>query len=186
MSSRSRDLYQTCIKRGFQKEDAFYGPLCGIPLNQDKVAWVDPRDYEWLSQGKWTAQKGGKTHYASRNQWANGKPKKIYMHRLIMSAPRGVIIDHRNRDGLCNARANLRSATKSTNGANGIRTSTRHKGVYPNGSKWQARIKVNYQQLYLGTFTTEEEAARAYDAAAIKYFGEFATPNFPAVATHGQ
>lgn len=44
---------------------------------------------------------------------------------------------------------------------------------------WVARISVDYRRIYLGYFTSAEEAARAYDTAAQQYFGEFAKLNFP-------
>jgi hypothetical protein len=55
---------------------------------------------------------------------------------------------------------------------------SRYKGVSRNREKWQARIKVDGKQSHLGIFTDEEDAARAYDAAARELFGEFAYLNF--------
>lgn len=57
--------------------------------------------------------------------------------------------------------------------------SSQYKGVYKKRSRWAARIAVNGETTWLGTFKTEEEAARAYDAAAKRLHGEFARLNFP-------
>lgn len=51
----------------------------------------------------------------------------------------------------------------------------RLKGTTPTkGGRWRAQICVNYDKIYLGTFDTELAAHKAYKAAAIQYFGEFA------------
>lgn len=145
-----------------------------IPLTQNKVALVDDEDYEWLIQRKWLFD----GRYASRKSGI-----KIYMHRLIMSAPKHLTVDHRNGNCLDNRRSNLRLATYSRNSANAKKRqgSSIYKGVtfYKRYSKWRAQICFEYKGISIGYFETEEEAARAYDAKAKELFGEFAYLNFP-------
>jgi len=106
------------------------------------------------------------------------------MHREMMNAPAGMLVDHRNGDNLDNRRSNLRLATPTENSCNRRKKtggSSRYKGVTFNrrSGKWFARIRIHGKCIFLGTFESEVEAARAYDAAAKKYHGEFACLNFP-------
>src|SRR5262249_32638796 len=133
--------------------------------------------------------------YAARKVYLGGGVKnqrsaQIQMHRMILDAPPGTLVDHWNGDGLDNRRCNLRFATYPQQQRNhprhhrpGQRPPSRFKAVRrPAHSKenpWRARIRVNGQQSHLGVFATEEEAARAYDRAARHHFGEFARLNFP-------
>jgi hypothetical protein len=105
------------------------------------------------------------------------------MHRLIVDAPHGVLVDHRDGDGLNNTRANLRLCSNAENMRNSGRKRTNtsgFKGVihHKKTGKWVARITVNDQEKHLGLFPTREAAARAYDDAARRLHGAFALTNF--------
>lgn len=110
------------------------------------------------------------------------------LHRAVMERildgpiPRGREVDHRNLNRLDNRRSNLRMATRQQNSANCSRKSaSRFRGVTWDKArgKWAAGVKIDYVRHNLGRFDNEEDAARAYDAAARVAFGEFARLNFP-------
>lgn len=117
----------------------------------------------------------------------DGKSKTILVHRVIMDAPQGIMIDHINRDGLDCRRANMRFATNAQNQANRAHsagTTSRHKGVtwHEDNRVWGARIVVGQSTVGLGSFKDEDAAGRAYDRAAVEAWGEFARLNFPGEA----
>lgn len=107
------------------------------------------------------------------------------MHQEIIEVPEGMVVDHINHDSMDNRCANLRPATFSQNMCHrrkrsGAKTS-KYKGVYwkKKNRKWVARIGFQKKEIHLGYFRSEIDAARAYDRAARKYHGEFASLNFP-------
>ena len=116
-----------------------YGyPFRRIRLSQGKYAIVDPDDYPRLSKYKWHAAKHTRCFYAMRTQWS-GKLRRtvtIMMHREIMHAPEGMVIDHINHNGLDNRKANLRICTPADNARNArypkINTSSKYRGVWYN------------------------------------------------------
>jgi hypothetical protein len=161
-----------------------------VPLGGKKaagrVALVDDQDFELVSQYRWhiceanrPGYDGGPYAVTNIRQSPGAIPGALFMHTLITGWRR---VDHRNHDGLDNQRANLRPTTDSQNMANsrprGNGTS-RYKGVCWEGRRWRAGIKVNGRRRHLGCFVTEEAAARAYDAAALATWGEYAWLNFP-------
>ena len=101
------------------------------------------------------------------------------MHREIMGFPENNI-DHWDRNGLNNQEHNLREATDQQNCLNRKPYGTsKYKGVYLDGGSIRAIIKVNKKNTDLGSFKTQEDAARAYDKMAKEHHKEFAYLNFP-------
>jgi hypothetical protein len=136
-------------------------------LKSGAVVLFDEEDSDIVARHNW---------YALEYVLSTTTPR-VRLHRLIMGAKRGELVDHINGDTLDNRRSNLRFATKAENSRNArIKGgSSRFKGVSFNG--WAAHIRVDGKLKHLGRFATEEEAARAYNEAAIRHFGEFARLN---------
>jgi len=159
-----------------------------IKLSQGKIALVDDEDFEYLNQFKWHAFKHRYTFYAARHIIMDGKYRKMRMHKDIMqNIPINRIIDHADRDGLNNQKYNLRICTLSQNSMNkkaagksiylGVSFFTR-KNKSINSVSIVSQIRINGINKYLGSFKTEEDAARAYDKAAKEHHKNFANLNF--------
>lgn len=155
-----------------------------IELTQGKFAIVDEADYDLLNQFHWSLGSGGYPQRAvklKKNVWRSRR-----MHHLLLPPKPGYMCDHINCNPLDNRRVNLRYATKSQNQRNQRKrtrkASSKYKGVHwcANVSKWRAMIKpsITSKSTHIGLFHSEREAALAYDAAAIKYHGEFVRLNF--------
>ena len=153
-----------------------------IVLTQGKVALVDDEDYEYLNQWKWRTTKSRKKYYASRASYVSGKRKTIFMHRVIMNTPVGMETDHIDGNELNNVRSNLRIVTSRQNKLNVKPYANRkYVGVYIYHKKGHSYIKAsihhNGRNISLGNYPSEEEAALAYNEAALKYRGEYAYLN---------
>ena len=152
-----------------------------IPLSRGLVALVDDADYDAImAVGKWFADPAPDTFYASRkSSRRDGKQRTIRMHTFITGWG---YVDHIDGNGLDNRRRNLRAATSSKNqmnrGMDSDNTSG-FKGVHRIRLRWAAQIGADGRKIFLGSFATPQEAARAYDAAAVLHHGEFARLNFP-------
>ncbi len=151
-----------------------------IPLTKGKVAFVDDDLYEFLMQWKWSTLENDH-YYAVRTDKFN---KMILMHRVVMNAPKGTKVDHRNSsETLDNRRENLRLCTNSQNTCNSKKRSDNtsgYKGVTWSkvSQKYQAGITKDGQRYHLGLFIDPKDAALAYDAKAHELHGEFARTNF--------
>lgn len=140
------------------------------------MALVSPSDLDVVERFRWYALRRKHTTYAVRSD------RMVSMHSLLLQVPRGKEVDHRDGDGLHNCRTNLRVATRSQQLMNRRGWGkSRFKGVSPEGGRWRAQIAKDHKDYLLGVFDTEEEAAIAYDRAAMTLHGEFARLNFPEV-----
>ena len=159
-----------------------------IPITKGYVTFVDECDYKQLMQWKWTASINKHTVYARRNSRKEkpGKCTSIFMHRQILGALPSQYIDHINGNGLDNRRCNIRICNQSLNLANQRPQSrqmySKFKGVSycrrkGDIKKWYAYIKIKGERHFLGYYKKEEDAARAYNNAALRYFDEFARLN---------
>lgn len=152
-----------------------------VPSTQGQFFMIDADDEKWVRFYKWCAQQSRSgSWYAIA--WIAGA--RASLHRQIMNAPAGVLVDHRDGNTLDCRKANLRLVTRQQNCMNRSKLKTSlYKGVIfiPKHSKWQAGIKVNGKQHYLGWFDTPEEAARSYDEGAKRLHGEYARLNFPVI-----
>ena len=146
-----------------------------VPLLSGHVALVDETDLTLIQGRRWYLRAGrDRLPYVVAK---DGKYRQTYMHRLIMGAVKGQLVDHKNGCTLDNTRGNLRFATPSQNCWNsGPRGARPFKGpTRTRSGRWMAFCN----RKYIGSFDTQEEAARAYDTEAMRLFGEFARLNFP-------
>ena len=160
-----------------------------IQLTQGKVAIVDDDDFKRLNKYKWytvTVDKDANKYYAARSTWINKKVGCQKMSHVVLNiVDTSTIVDHKDGNGLNNQKSNLRVVTNVQNAQNAsLRKDNKsgYKGVtldkrYGRSDRWKSNIGVNKKLIYLGTFYTKEEAAQAYNIAAVKYFGEFARLN---------
>jgi len=150
-----------------------------IILTNGKVCLVDDEDFDELSKFNWYEATGG---YAKRHKRIDGKLTSILMHRIIIGAEKGQIVDHANTITLDNQKINLRIADKSTNGMNRSKqknNTSGYKCVYydKKNETFDAFINVNGKRKFLGSYKTAIDAAKAYNKSAIELHGEFARLN---------
>jgi hypothetical protein len=154
------------------------------------VVLVDDEDFERLNNFRWHIKNKKNVFYVNRNilikkeGTTQYKQKTIPMHRQIMSLTFGdkLLVDHINHNPLDNRKCNLRIATRLENNRNSTsrkNSSSKYLGVsWSNHNKrWMAYIRIKGKTIHLGGFKIEEDAALAYNQAAVEYFREYANLN---------
>lgn len=160
-----------------------YTGAVSLLLSKGKSTLIDADDYHFVIEWKWYALQRG--YIVS----VDGQ-SRIRLHRLLTDAPSGLSVDHINGNPLDNRRRNLRICTQVENCRNARKPkaqagrsgpTSQYKGVSRRphlvARPWQAQIRVDDKVIYLGTFMHEDEAAAAYNSAALCYFGQFARLN---------
>ncbi len=138
---------------------------------------VDDEDFEYLSKYKWTYHH---KNYAIRYDYSNSQKKFLLMHRVIMKAKKGQIVDHKDGNGLNNSKDNLRFCTSSGNMQNSklaVNNTSGYKGVFGKENSWRASVGKNGKRYWLGTFKNKIDAVKAYNLKAKELHGEFARLN---------
>ena len=160
-----------------------------IPLSQGKVALVDDEDWHRLSQKRWSAIRDDNMFYAARTIQVNRKSRMIRMHREVLGLQHrdGIMCDHWDRNGLNNQKHNLRICSNSQNQANSGKQKRPGHSIYKGVSffsnwvhpakPWTSTVICQKKRVNLGVFRTESNAARAYDEAARRMFGNYARIN---------
>jgi hypothetical protein len=150
-----------------------------VQLTRDAVAIIDAEDAERVGRYLWRAKR------SDHRQYAYGAVGT--MHRYILQPPAGAVVDHIDGDGLNNRKENLRICSSAENIRNArkyTRVDARPRSQFRGVTKltgrddWRAQIMAHGVKINLGSYPTQELAARAYDMAARHHFGEFARPNF--------
>jgi hypothetical protein len=163
-----------------------------IKLSNSKYyAHVDHADFHELSKYNWFVDENGRYKRAIRIDKQKGPKAVVHMHRQIMknelNAKRStlntdLLVDHIDNNALNNTRHNLRLVTPQQNQMNRKpQRNKQYKGItkHKRSKPWKAKIFYNNRHIHIGYYKTQIEAAKAYDQAAKKYFGEFAYLNFP-------
>lgn len=158
---------------------AVYHPLSKQPF------LVDLEDYDKIKNYYWRINFRQKDNYCRVE--TKIRRKQVTLPRYLLEVvDKDIYIDHINGNPLDNRRSNLRIATPHQNAMNRKKIGNQlYKGVSKNYNKWVAHIGYTdcktktCKNIYLGSFNTQEEAARAYDRKAVELFGEFAKLNFP-------
>jgi len=153
---------------------SYRGDLAILSICGQEVI-VDRRDEQLLTRHRWGIYDG----YVLAGDGRKGGSALLRLHRLVAQAAMDRIVDHKNGNGLDNRRDNLRQCEHFENMANRrkIQGKVPYKGVHLNNGRYKAKIMVRGKDIYLGRFDDPRQAARAYDEAALRHFGEFAATN---------
>jgi hypothetical protein len=141
-----------------------------ITTSKGEEILVDNDKYHELKKYTWRVT----------NNYAQSNDSNQYMHRYLMNAKEGELVDHINHDPIDNRLSNLRISTVGANAHNKTKmknTTSKYIGVCFKSGKFVARIKKDGKEYYLGRFDKETEAAKTYNKKAIELYGDHANLN---------
>lgn len=158
-----------------------------VRLLRGEVTIIDDSDFPLIGSYRWRLSSHG---YAVRSV---SSKRYVTLSNTIMDVPKGMVVDHINRNRLDNRRCNLRIVTRHQNSMNISKrsgTASKFIGVYLHRGRngrdgmWHARIENKGKKIWIGSYYDEAEAALAYDDMAKKIKGEYANLNFPQGVTN--
>jgi len=179
------------ISNVYNNQITVKGDTAEVELTKGQTCIIDAEDVPRVKTHRWYAyyNPNTKSYYAQTNIRKGGKQTSLKLHRFIMQPQKDQQVDHINHNTLDNRKQNLRLCThqqnhfnqKPTKSYNGKACTSKYKGVSWNKlhMKWQVHISINGTLKRLGHFDDEEEAAREYDAMAVRVYGRYALTNFP-------
>lgn len=157
-------------------------------IGSDTYTEVDDEDYYWLSQWNWCTAKIKNKVYVRRSKkkgvLKSGVKYEVFLHRVVMKCTdSNLVVDHIDNNSLNNKKSNLRICTKAENNRNTSshkNSTSKYLGVTYDKTrkKWNAQLMVNGKRVLTKRYTTEIEAAKAYDIAAAEHAGQYANLNF--------
>lgn len=141
-------------------------------------ALIDLDDVDKIKEYKWHLSLS-----RDKYQYVISSKGNTKLHRLIMNAPEGSVVDHINHNPLDNRKNNLRICTNQQNVCNcelAKNNKSGYKGIYWNTErkKWQAQVTVNNKTISLGRFDNIEDAIEARKKAAEEHYGEYCYENY--------
>lgn len=162
-------------------------PYLLLPLTQGYFAKISPEDLLRVLRHGWRVQRSRERpdkRYAAANVKLDGRWQQISLHRFLMQPPPGVLVDHRDGDGLNCTRENMRLATLGNNARNQRKragSSSRFRGVsrHSKGDGWVSQAWHDRRPVHLGLFADEIDAAVCYDVFTTLQRDPFSRLNFP-------
>lgn len=153
------------------------GDVAYVPLTKGYEAVIDAADVDLVSAYSWRALVRKDTVYAQA-QTARPNRVALLLHRVVIGAPSGLHVDHKDGDGLNNRQSNLRLATRGENSRNCRLSRANTSGLkgasYDKRSRrWQSYIRVKGKMKHLGLYDSAEAAHRAYCRASETLHGDF-------------
>lgn len=162
----------TCTKCQLNKYYVENDYMVGETTNGNKF-YFDISDFDIVSKRNWFMN--GDYITCKYNS------KKIKLHRYILNCSDDLVVDHIDGNPKNNRRNNIRICTQKENSYNcKIRndSNNNYKGVvFVGNGMYRARIQKDGKRFWIGTYRSEESAARAYNEKALELFGEYAKLN---------
>jgi hypothetical protein len=154
--------------------------IVNSPTYGEFRAKIDLEDVDRCKNHKWNVNKYKRLNY-ERFYIVSGS-NGLMLHRFLMNAEKGKVVDHIDNDSMNNRKSNLRVCLHKENSRNSkdrVNNSSGHKGVswYKKNNKWMAYIMVDKKHKTLGYFHDINDAINARRLAEEKYFGEYRNQN---------
>lgn len=132
-------------------------------------ALIDNEDFERVNAHGWYIQYNKNHEYVVTYRYEGKKKIKMWLHRFIMDAPQGLVVDHINHKTMDNRKKNLRVCDYRTNNNNLLRKRQYPSGIYiTKRGRYELRVSINKKHVYLGRYDTLQEALTVRERAITK------------------